>query len=416
LLHAFILLGAFYLLSSLWALAEAAFPALDRGKVKAAAQEGNRRAAYIKRIINEMGFFQSIIRMASAITWVVFGALALMLPVNLSASFGIIAGGAIVALFLGNALKTIAITKADTISAAILLPLRFFLFFLSPLMRIITILTNALLRRWGVDLERADLGISEDDIRHMVNRGGDVGSIDAAEQEMINNIFEFNDKSALDIAIHRMDIVAIDAESSREEIIDIIIKNEYSRYPVYEETIDNIIGILYTKEILTHIFTHKDLRDDLNPRDFIKDPYIVPPSKKIDEIFNEMRQAKVHMAIVVDEYGGCEGLLTVEDLVEEIVGNIYDEYDEVETPDIEQIGENKYMIQGAAELEDVADTLGITLPEEEYDTFGGFIVHLLGRIPNDGEKPSASYGGYLFQIYEVREKRIQSVFVEKEAE
>jgi len=287
-------------------------------------------------------------------------------------------------------------------------------------MRVITVLSDALLSRFGMDANRADIGVSEDDIRSMVNRGGDVGSIDASEQEMINNIFEFNDKSAVDIATHRTDMITIDIAASREEIVNTFMEHGFSRYPVYEEDMDDIIGVLYIKDILTYIFESifesKDLRDDFDIRELMKEPYIVPSSKKIDEIFEEMRKSKMHMAIVFDEYGGCEGLLTVEDLIEEIVGNIYDEYDEIETPDVEKIGDGKYMIQGIAEPEDVAEVLGISLPQEDFDTFGGFVVHLLDRIPGDGEKPSVSYNGYLFQVYEVREKRIQSVFVEKEAE
>jgi len=398
-------------------LAEA-YAAMDKTKLREDAQEGNRHALRIQRIIGEISLFQSALRMANAVTWAAFGALAFVLPQSMAISLGKIAGAAVVALFLVNILRALAIHKADTVAYAILLPLRFFLFPFSLLSRLIISPANAILRRFGVDTNNAMLGVSEDDIRSMVNRGGDVGSIDASEQEMINNIFEFNDKSAVDIGTHRTDIIAIDVAASREEIVNTFIEHELSRYPVYEEDIDNIIGVLYIKDILAYIFESifesKDLRDDFNVRELMREPYIVPSSKKIDEIFEEMRKSKMHMAIVIDEYGGCEGLLTFEDLIEEIVGNIYDEYDEDETPDVEEIGDDKYMIQGLAEPADVAEALGIALPEEDFDTFGGFIIHLLDHIPGDDEKPSASYGGYMFRVYEVREKRIQSVYAEKE--
>ena len=413
-LHALILPATFLLLTTLWTLAEAAFAALDKGELREKVEDGDRRAARISRITGDLSFFQSTLRMANVLTWAAFAVLMILPPDGTVVFAAILVGGAGIVLLLGNILKTIATNNAYTVAGAILLPLRLFLLPFFILNRFITFLSNALLRRFGVDPDRADIGISEDDIRSMVNRGGDVGSIDAAEQEMINNIFEFNDKSAYDIATHRTDMVAVDVAASREEIVGTIIEHGFSRYPVYEETIDNIIGVLYVKDILTHIFAAKDQRYDLNPRDFMKEPYKVISSKKIDEIFEEMRKSKMHMAIVFDEYGGCEGILTVEDLIEEIVGNIYDEYDEIETPAVEEIGDGKYMIQGIAEPEDVAEALGISLPEEDFDTFGGFMVHLLDRIPGDGEKPSANYGGYLFQVYEVREKRIQSVFAEKE--
>ena len=415
-LHLLFLLAAFLLLTTLWALADASFASLDKAKLREEAQGGNRRAAHIQRIVEDMDFFRSMLQTANVLTWAAFGALMLILAEPGPASLGILAAGVFAAPFLGSILKTIAISNAYAIAGAIRLPLRLFLLPAFLLTRFIAFLSGALLRRFGVDTNRADFGVSEDDIRSMVNRGGDVGSIDAAEQEMINNIFEFNDKSAAEIITHRTDMVAIDVDASREEIVGTIIKHAFSRYPVYEENIDNIIGVLYVKDVLKHILKAKEQKYDLNPRDFMKEPYKVISSKKIDEIFEEMRKSKMHMAVVFDEYGGCEGILTVEDLIEEIVGNIYDEHDDIETPDVEKIGDGKYMLQGIAEPEDVAEALGIALPEDDFDTFGGFIVHLLDRIPNDGEKPSVSYGGYLFQIYEVREKRIQSVFAEKEAE
>lgn len=416
-LQAFIIFAAFILLTALWTLADAAFAALDKARLREDVLEGNRRAAGIQRIVDDMGFFVSSLRLANVLTWAAFGALMLMLPIGNLASFGFMAGGVFAAPFLGNIIKTIAINNAYAIGLAVLLPLRLMLLPFFFLARFITFLSNGLLHRFGVDVNRADLGVSEDDIRSMVNRGGDVGSIDAAEQEMINNIFEFNDKSAYEIATHRTDMVVIDVKASREEIVNTFIEHEFSRYPVYEGDIDNIIGILYAKDILAHIFesivSSKDLRDDFNLRQLVKEPYKVISSKKIDEIFEEMRKSRMHMAIVFDEYGGCEGLLTVEDLIEEIVGNIYDEYDKDEVPDVEKIGDGKYIIQGIAEIGDVAEALDIALPQDDFDTFGGFIVHLLDRIPGDGEKPGVSYGGYHFFVYEVREKRIQSVFVER---
>ena len=416
-LHALILLFVFLLLTSLWALAETSFAALDKADLREKAKENDRRAGRILRIIDNMPFFQSMLRVANALTWLAFGALKLVLPWHIAISPGVIAGGAAAAIILSIILKTIAVTNPNAIANAILLPLRLFLLPFIVLTRFFTFVSNIVLGLFGLDANRADLGVSEDDIRSMVNRGGDVGSIDASEQEMINNIFEFNDKSAVDIGTHRTDMVAIEVSASREEVVNTFMEHGFSRYPVYEDEMDNIIGVLYLKDILTHIFesiiTSKDLRDDFDIRELMKEPYKVISSKKIDDIFDEMRRTKVHMAIIFDEYGGCEGLLTFEDLIEEIVGNIYDEYDEDETPDIEEIGDGKYMIQGIADPEDVATALSIPLPEEDFETFGGFIVHLLERIPDDGEKPSASYGGYLFQVYEVREKRIQSVFAER---
>ena len=417
-LQSVLLLIAFVLIILFWAVCEVAFLGLRKSDIEAM-EKGSfadkRRAGKIKYILNEINYFLFSVHTAVLLTWMFFGALIFLMPVYTAAAFGFIAAGAILALTLAAVVKTK--TRAGSTASAhkFILPLlSLALFILSPLLRLITILINFILKRLGVDLTK-ETGISEDDIRSMVNKSGEKGSIDAHEQEMINNIFEFDDKSAEDIATRRRDIAAIDVDSSREEIISIIMESGYSRYPVYEESIDNIIGILYIKDILNHILTVKDLQY-INPRDFMHEPFVVPSSKKIDDLFEEMKRKKVHIAIVADEYGGCVGLVTVEDLLEEIVGQIYDEYDEVEIPDIEKIGNGKYMLQGTAKLDDVAETLKISFPDEyseEYDTISGFLFHLLDRIPNDGEKPNVVYGGFSFQVYEMREKRIHSIFVEE---
>jgi len=408
----------FILVISFWAAAEVAFLGLNKSEMEIMEKGGlaeKRRAKKIKHILNEINYFLFSVHAAVLLTWMLFGALMFIMPISTAAAFGFAAGGAILALTLAGVVKTKTGAGSSASAYKVILPiLSLALLILSPFLRLITILIDFILKRLGVDLTK-ETGISEDDIRSMVNKSGEKGSIDAHEQEMINNIFEFDDKSAQDIAIHRRDIVAIDADSSREEIINIIVESGYSRYPVYEESIDNTIGILYIKDILNHIFTAKDLQY-INPRDFMHEAYVVPTSKKIDDIFEEMKRKKVHIAIVADEYGGCAGLLTVEDLIEEIVGKIYDEYDEIEIPDIEKIGGGRYMIQGMARLDDVTKALKISFPaeySEEYDTISGFLFHLLERIPNDGEKPNIIYGGYSFQVYEMREKRIHSIFVEE---
>jgi len=388
-----LLLTVFVIVIAFWALAEAAFAVLDKNP-----EETNRLSATRN--------------IAVAITWLVFGGMAVVLSTTMWIAVAVTMGGAITALMIATVLKGKA-TTSPGITKIILPPARLLLFLLSPLERITTGMANFLLRKWGVDPKKLEAGVSEEDIRHMVNQGGEEGAIDAAEQEMINNVLEFDDKSAQDIVTHRRDIVAIDIASTREEIIDTIVRHAFSRYPVYEGSIDNIIGILNTKDILIHIFAADGKWEDFDLRNFIRSAHVVPPSKKIDELFEEMRKNQAHMVIVADEYGGCAGLLTVEDLIEEIVGDIYDEYDEVDTPDIEEIGENRYMLQGDAGLADVAAALEIDLPVEEYDTIGGFLVHLLERVPDDGEKPEIPHAGYIFKVREVNERRIESIFVEK---
>ena len=352
-------------------------------------------------------------RVHVALLWLAFGILSAFFLMQLSLWFfwpglGICVAAALVSLILGQILRGKATSSPEKFKK-ILTPLRLCLFLSGILMRFITGISNFVLKKWGVNPQTLNAGASEDEIRHMLQ----AGEIDTQEQEMINNIFEFDDTSVMLIGTHRLDIEAFDVEASREEVIKTIIDTEYSRYPVYEETIDNIIGIVHIKDILKHIFTEKDVLEDFNLRDHIQPAFFVVMSKKNDELFQELNKAKVQMAIVVDEYGGCCGLVTMEDLLEEIVGKIYDETDDIDNPEIEEIGEGRFMIIGAAPLEEVAETLGITPEHDDYETIGGYLVHLLERIPTDGEQPSITHLGYTFQIYEVADRRINSIFVEK---
>lgn len=344
--------------------------------------------------------------------WLLFGVLAMLLPLPPAAIFGIIGGGAFVALVLGQIFRGWAAASPENFAKTTGLFSRIYRFLTLPLTACAVAFGNFFLRLCGVDLKALDAGASEDEIRQMVKEGGEKGSIDTFEQEMIDNIFEFDDTSAQDICTHRTEIEAIDIDAGRDEIIKTIVDTKYSRYPVYEESIDNIIGVVHIKDILKYIFTEKDLLEDFKLREHMTSPYFAPVSKKIDELFADLNAIKAHMAIIVDEYGGCYGLVTLEDLVEEIVGKIYDETDDIEGPDFEEAGQGRFKIKGGADLVEAADVLGIDLPVEDFETIGGFLVHLLERVPMDGERPKVSYMGYNFYVKEVRERRIHSIFAE----
>lgn len=267
--------------------------------------------------------------------------------------------------------------------------------------------------------KHAQHAVTEEGIRQMVDAGGSNGSIDESEKEMINNIFELSNTSVEEIATHRTDIVAVPLEATLAEIKEVLMEEKYSRIVIYEDNIDNIVGVFHVKDLVKYILTDSTRMEEGNfhLEDIMMQPYFVPFSKKTDELIEEMQREKVHMAIVIDEYGGTSGIVTMEDVMEEIVGNIFDEYDLEEEEDICPIDENSYSISGKADLQDVAEQLGIVFEDDEdYDTLGGYLIGRLGRIPEDDEMPEIAVGGWLFQIKQFEEKRIEKVYALRQPE
>ena len=281
---------------------------------------------------------------------------------------------------------------------------------LSPISRL-----ALLLGRWALapfHIKPADAGdhVTEEEIRMMVDIGEEKGAIEADEKEMIENIFEFNNMNAEDCMIHRKDITAIDIEATDAEILTTIRESGLSRFPVYEDSIDNVLGILTTRDYLLSRCEGKRLP----LRSLIRPAHFVPESVRTDVLFQEMQTRKQHMAIVVDEYGGTSGLITLEDLLEEIVGNIYDEFDPKEEPEITRLPDGRYRVSGAAELETVAEALEIDLPtDEEYDTLGGLIFSRLTEIPADGEHPVVTCFGLRISVEKIADRRVEWAIVEK---
>ncbi|HPD01383.1 MAG TPA: hemolysin family protein, partial [Acetivibrio sp.] len=249
--------------------------------------------------------------------------------------------------------------------------------------------------------------VTEEEIRMMVDVGEERGAIQENEKEMINNIFDFDNKTAMDIMTHRTDIVALPINAGLKEVISVLNEEKYTRIPVFEGSIDNIVGIIHAKDIIKFIDCNQD-KEDFDLRKLIRHPYNVPWSKRTDELFSELQKNKNHMAIIIDEYGGTAGIVTMEDLVEEIVGNIFDEYDE-EEKDFEKLDENTYMASGSVGLDVVKEQFDAMLPVEEYDTLSGFVISQLGRIPENGERPEIEFNGLLFKVVEISEKRIEKI-------
>lgn len=278
---------------------------------------------------------------------------------------------------------------------------------LFPMVKLLYIAAGIYAKLFGGVPSLDDEDITHEKILMMIDEGEEIGTIDENEKEMISNIFDFNNKTAEDICTHRKHIFALPFDSDIEEIIEVVTKEKYSRIPIYEDNIDNIIGILHIKDIIKYLVKYN--KDNFNLKSILREPFFVPTSKKSDELFEEMQKNKVHMSIVIDEYGGTAGIVTMEDLIEEIMGSILDEYDDEEKPDIDIIDEYTYMINGAADLKDVSECLEISFPFDDYDTMSGFIVGQLGRIPNEDEHSEIKYCNFIFKIEKIEEKRISII-------
>ncbi|HQA56912.1 MAG TPA: hemolysin family protein [Acetivibrio sp.] len=309
--------------------------------------------------------------------------------------------------------KRIAMKKEEDISLFAVRPLYILSVATLPVVKFLNASTNVIVRLFGIDPNQDEEEVTEEEIRMMVDVGEEKGAIQENEKEMINNIFDFDNKTAMDIMTHRTDIVALPIDAGLKEVINVINEEKYTRIPVYEGSIDNIIGILHAKDIIKFIDCDQS-REDFDLRKLIRNPYNVPWSKRTDELFSELQKSKNHMAIIIDEYGGTAGIVTMEDLVEEIVGNILDEYDE-EEKELEKLDDNTYIASGSVGLDVVKDQFDAPLPIEEYDTLSGFVISQLGRIPEHEEKPEIEFSGLIFKVMEISEKKIEKIKICKAA-
>ncbi len=280
-----------------------------------------------------------------------------------------------------------------------------------PFSAIPAFLSDGILRLMGYDPKHMQEEVTEEEIRLMVDMGNEAGAIEKSEKEMINNIFEFDDRTAGELMTHRTEIVAVPADVELGEIIRLATEEGYSRIPVYEEDIDNIVGILYVKDLLGFAIVPPE---SFHVRDYMRSALFVPETNRCEELFQQLKTKKLQMAIVIDEYGGTSGLVTMEDLLESIVGNIQDEYDE-EEEQISRVSDQVYLIDGTTSLEDVERLFDIEFPEDsEYDTLGGFITEQLGHIPRPGELARIQLEHVQFTVVSMVERRIAKVRAEQQ--
>jgi putative hemolysin len=417
-------------LNAYFAASEMAIVSVRHSRIKPLVDEGNKAAILVGKFLEEpskllatiqigitfAGFLASAIgaqTLSGSLTRVLMG---LNIP-GLSGSAAWIATfvvTSIIALFtlvLGELVpKRMALAQSEKIALKVAGPINFFSKVAYPAVKFLTSSTNLVVKLMGGPVKTTGDQITEEEIRLMINVGEEKGIFQETETEMINSIFEFDDTVAKEVMTPRTDIVALSYDATREEILEVIVEENFSRIPVYEESIDNIIGVLYVKDLFAKIKNKNEW--EISLKDIIRAAHFVPEYKKIDELFKEMQKSKTHIAVVIDEYGGTAGIITIEDLLEEIVGNIFDEYDDV-VLDYEKIDDDTYIVSGMLDVGDVNDILDTELPEEEFDTISGMILSHSGKMPEVGYE--LTVGNIYFRIVEVDDKRISKIRIERRA-
>jgi CBS domain containing-hemolysin-like protein len=298
--------------------------------------------------------------------------------------------------------KSIAKQRSESVSLFVSKPINFFVFVLRPLVAVFSGVSSIFIKMLGGDPKATESFITEEELRTMVGVSEEQGVLEDVEKEMILNVFEFADMQVRDVMVQRVDIVALAIETTYEEVINTIKIEQFSRIPVYKETIDDVVGILNVKDLIIAGDTNKKF----NIKDYVREPFYTFEFKKITEVFKEMKKTRNPIAIVLDEYGGTVGIVTIEDIIEEVVGEIEDEYDE-ESNIIEVVKEDEYIVDGSAKLHEISDLIGVNMESDELDSVGGLIIEELGRIPESKEE--VLINNLRFVVEELEKNRIKKV-------
>ena len=380
---------------------------LSRIKIRHMEEDGVRGAKLVGALIEDSNRLLTSILIGNNIVNIAATSISTSLFISLWGQQGVAAATAlmtVLVLIFGEITpKTISANNPEKVSVVVSKPINFFVIILKPIVFIFNIVTSIIFKIFGVDGDGVKPFITEEELKTMVNVSHEEGLLEMEEREIINNVFEFGDMQAKEAMVQRLDIVAIDTENSYDEIIELFKTEKLSRMPVYEETIDDIIGILNIKDV---IFLSDEEIANFDIKKYLRDPFFTYEFKKITQLLEEMKKDKSQMAIVVDEYGGTAGLITIEDLVEVIVGDIDDEYDEDEE-EIQVISSNEFLVDGSTKINDVNEVLGIELESEEFDSIGGYIIGYIKHIPEENEVIEVD--GIKFNIESVDKNRIKQI-------
>lgn len=406
-----ILLIIMLIFCALSSASETALTSVSRIKLKNLVEEGDQKAAEIEHILANPNVFLSTILIVNSVATIIASSMATVLALRFSASWGELISSLLLSLvvliFCEISPKTAAVQNPLRWARVMIGPVRGMAWLLRPIIWVLSKVTSGLVRLLGGQAVRHGPFVTEEELRLLVTVGEEEGVLEEAETEMIHSIFEFADTPVREVMIPRIDVIALESHITVSQAVDQALEGGFSRIPVYEETIDNIIGVLYTKDMLKQL---REEHDALPIRNLVRPAYFVPETKKLDDLLREIRQKRVHMVIVIDEYGSVSGLVTIEDLVEEIVGDIQDEFDREEKL-YEQINDREYIFSAKISIDEFNEIMDTKLEHEDYDTLGGFLYAQLDKIPVAGD--TVTFGQHRFTILTTRGRRIVRVQVER---
>ena len=372
------------------------------------AEEGSKSAKRTLRLIENPSKLISALLIGNNIVNIFASSLATLVAIDL---YGISATGiatsilTIVIIIFGEITpKSFATQHAEKVSMMFSKPVGILMTLLTPFVIIFYSISSWIIRLFGGDISQSHPLVTEEELKTMVDVGSEEGVFEQEEKEMLHNIFDFGDLQVRDIMVQRVDITALDVDATYEEVLEIVKDEQFSRFPVYREDIDDIIGILNVKDLL---FLTEVEKQGFKLENYIREPYFAYEFKRITDLFKELKKTRTHISIILDEYGGTVGIVTIEDLLEEIVGEIDDEYDDDKETDIETIRKNEYMVSGSYRLDELNELIGTDIESEEFDSIGGYLIGILGTFPASGEVIEAD--GIRFVVDEVDKNRIKKI-------
>ena len=416
----------FTLMNAFFAGAEMAVVSVNRNRIRSLAEEGNKKAGVIQGLFEDSTKFLSTIQVA--ITFAGFyssaSAASSISPVlgawmeqrGIPYSMALASNGVTLLLMFFNLVfgelvpKRIALQKAEQFCMITVMPIHYISKILSPFIKLLSLSTKGVLKLLRMKTEDEEEIVTEEEIKAMLKMGAESGTVEDREREMINLVFSFDDKSARELMVPRREVFAINIGDPQEEILDAVLESRHSRILVYEETIDNVIGILHVRDVIRQM--RKKPEETVDIRMLLREAFFVPDTKDADALFRELQSSRRHMAVLVDEYGGCSGIITVEDLVEAIMGDIHEE-DEMAEPEIRTLSDNIYLVDGSMLLEELNEALSLSLVSENYDTLSGYMIENLGYIPKENECAIVQTAHGKLYTEEVKDNRITRVRIEK---
>ena len=418
-----VLIVVLTLINAYFAASEMAIVSVNKSKIHRLSEEGNKKAKLVEKLLDQPTNFLSTIQVAITLAGFFNSASA---ATGISKSFADVLKNwsvpyadtiavvlitiliSFITLIFGELVpKRIALQKAESYSMFCAKPILVISKIASPFIKILSWSTKFILRIFGMADENVEESLSREEIRSMVESGQENGVFNEIETDMITNIFEFDDSLALNVMTPRTDVYCIDINDALSDNIDQMMTMQYTRIPVYDDSIDNIIGILNMKDFA--IEARKVGFDNVDIKKLLRKPYFVLGTKNIDDLCRELQKEHQHIAILVDEYGGFSGIITVEDLIEEIMGDIEDEYDHDDEPKLQKIDNNNYIVDGNYLLDDLDDELDLKLSNNNHDTIGGFVLHLLGEIPEENQQRTVKYENLTFLIISVKGNRVTKI-------